>query len=182
MDLWAEEHLGAPFDADGAFAARGAVQPALLEALLAEPYLALPAPKSTGRELFHRAWLEPALRRHPAVPADVMATLSQYTAVTIANALRALAGFAPRELLVCGGGARNGGLMRRLAAELPQVAVATTAARGIAPEQVEAALFAWLAHRYLAGLPGNLTAVTGARGPRVLGALYRGAVTGPSHP
>lgn len=180
MDLWATEHLSAAFDRDGAFAASGSVEGGLLESLLAEPYLALPPPKSTGRELFHRAWLEPALRRGRFAAADVMATLSEFTAVTIANALRGVAGFAPRELLVCGGGARNGELMRRLAAQLPGVRIGTTAARGIAPEQVEAALFAWLAHRYIEGQPGNVTAVTGARGPRVLGALYRGTAA-PSH-
>ncbi len=178
MDLWANEHLRAPYDRDGVLAASGQVSPALLESLLKEPYLALPAPKSTGRELFHRAWLEPALRQHPAAVADVQATLSEYTARTIADALRAAPGFHPVELLVCGGGAYNGELMRRLALQLPGVKVHATAARGIAPDHVEAALFAWLAHRFLAGQPGNLVAVTGARGPRVLGALHRGAVTG----
>lgn len=182
MDLWAEEHLGAAFDADGALAARGAVQPALLDALLAEPYLALPAPKSTGRELFHRAWLDPLLRAHGAAVADVMATLCEYTAVTIADAVRDVPDFNPRQLLVCGGGARNGELMRRLARQLSRIEVTTTASRGIAPEQVEAALFAWLAHRFLEGRPGNVVAVTGARGGRVLGGLYRGSVTGMSHP
>lgn len=106
-----------------------------------------------------------------------MATLCEYTAVTIANALQPTPRFSPRELLVCGGGARNAELMRRLAARLPGVNVSTTARRGIEPEQVEAALFAWLAQCFVAGRAGNLTAVTGARGPRVLGALYRGAVT-----
>ncbi|HUG73301.1 MAG TPA: anhydro-N-acetylmuramic acid kinase [Steroidobacteraceae bacterium] len=182
MDLWAQEHLGTAFDAGGALAARGRVQPALLAALLVEPYLALPPPKSTGRELFHRAWLAPALLRHDAPVPDVMATLCEYTAVTIANAVRAVPDFHPGELLVCGGGARNGELMRRLARQLAGVELTTTAARGIAPDQVEAALFAWLAHRFLEGEPGNVTAVTGARGPRVLGALYRGSVTGLSHP
>jgi anhydro-N-acetylmuramic acid kinase len=177
MDLWATEQLGTPYDKDGALAARGSVQPALLDALLAEPYLALPPPKSTGRELFHRVWLEPALRARPYAPEDVQATLSEYTAATVAAALRSVPGFAPHELLVCGGGAFNAELMRRLAQQLPELRVTSTAARGIAPEQVEAALFAWLAHRFVEGLPGNLTAVTGACGPRVLGGLYRGAVT-----
>ncbi len=176
MDLWAEEHLGAPCDRGGALAAQGTVKPALLETLLAEPYLALPPPKSTGRELFHRAWLAPALARHPGSPADVMATLNEYTATTIAAALQAVPGFAPDELLVCGGGAFNDELMRRLAARLPQQKVMSTATRGIPPDQVEAALFAWLAWRFLQGQPGNVTAVTGARGPRVLGGLYRGGV------
>lgn len=178
MDLWATEHLGEPYDSDGAFAARGTVDAALLEALLAEPFLALPPPKSTGRELFHRAWLQPFLQQHAAAPADVQATLCEYSAATIATALRSTAGFQPRELLVCGGGSRNGELMRRLAGRLPGLRVDTTLARGIAPDQVEAALFAWLAHRFLAGQPGNLVSVTGARGPRVLGALHRGPVTG----
>lgn len=181
MDLWAGEHLGTPYDRDGALAAQGTLQPALLDVLLAEPYLRLPPPKSTGRELFHRDWLTPALQRHPAGAADVMATLNEYTAATIATALRAVPGFSPGELLVCGGGAFNGELMRRLAARLPQVKVMDTGARGIAPDQVEAALFAWLAWRFLQGEAGNVTAVTGARGPRVLGGLYRGAVTRPSH-
>jgi anhydro-N-acetylmuramic acid kinase len=114
--------------------------------------------------------------------ADVMATLCEYTAVTIANAVRDVPDFHPRQLLVCGGGARNSELMRRLARQLDHVEVTTTAARGIAPEQVEAALFAWLAHRFLEGRPGNVVAVTGARGGRVLGGLYRGSVTGMSHP
>ncbi len=178
MDLWATEQLGTPYDRDGALATRGVVNDALLTALLAEPYLALPPPKSTGRELFRRPWLEPLLREHPGGVADVQATLSEYTATTIANAVRTVECFTPAELLVCGGGAFNKELMRRLAARLPGIHVASTATRGIAPEQVEAALFAWLAHRFLEGLPGNLTAVTGARGPRVLGALHRGAVTG----
>ena len=182
MDLWAAEHLGTPFDRDGALAAQGQVHAPLLATLLEEPYLALPAPKSTGRELFHRAWLAPALQRHAAGAADVMATLCEYPACTIAAALQAVPGFTPRELLVCGGGARNAELMRRLAARLPHLQVASTATRGIAPEQVEGALFAWLAERHLAGLPGNVVAVTGARGPRVLGALYRGTVTRLSSP
>ena len=178
MDLWATEHLGTSFDRDGALAADGRVVDTLLQALLSEPYLALPAPKSTGRELFHRAWLEPKLRAGTGSVADVQATLCEFTAATIAQAIDAVPQFAPRELLVCGGGAFNKELLRRLAARLPQVQVKTTEAHGIAPTQVEAALFAWLAHRFLEGLPGNLTAVTGARGPRVLGALHKGAVTG----
>jgi anhydro-N-acetylmuramic acid kinase len=177
MDLWAAEHLGTPFDRDGALAARGQVHVPLLQALLQEPYLRRPPPKSTGRELFHRQWLQRALDMHPASIEDVQATLCEYTATTIANAIRELAHLQPDELLVCGGGAYNGELMRRLALQLPQAAVRDTSVRGIAPEHVEAALCAWLAQRFIAGQSGNLVAVTGASGPRVLGALYRGAVT-----
>lgn len=178
MDLWAMEHLGTPYDRDGALASQGRVNDGLLQALQSDPYLALPPPKSTGRELFHRAWLDPLLRAHSTSIADVQATLCAFTAATIAQALESVAGFAPRELLVCGGGAFNKELMRHLAARLPLMRIMDTSSRGIHPAQVEAALFAWLAHRYVEGLPGNLTAVTGARGPRVLGALYKGAVTG----
>jgi len=176
MDLWTAEHQGEPYDRNGELAASGDVEPELLELLLAEPYLAQSPPKSTGRELFHRAWLEKSLQKHPATIADVQATLSQYTVQTIAAGI-AQAGLRPARLLVCGGGAFNGELMRRLAAELAPIPVQDTSACGIAPEQVEASMCAWLAHRFLSGEPGNLVAVTGARGPRVLGALHRGAVT-----
>jgi anhydro-N-acetylmuramic acid kinase len=178
MDLWATEHLGTPFDRDGALAARGQVHAPLLQTLLQEPYLQRRPPKSTGRELFQREWLQRALAIHPASVADVQATLCEYTAATIAAAIGGLSGVQPGEVLVCGGGAYNRELMRRLALQLPRAQVRDTSARGIAPEHVEAALFAWLAHRFIAGLPGNLVEVTGARGPRVLGALHRGAVTG----
>lgn len=179
MDLWATEHSGAPFDRDGALAATGHVHAPLLDLLLQEPYLQREPPKSTGRELFQRNWLQRALDVHPAGPADVQATLCEYTAATIAHAIRVLARLEPEELLVCGGGAYNAELMRRLAQQLPQTRVQSTTARGIKPEHVEGALFAWLAHRFVCGLPGNIVAVTGASGPRVLGALYRGAVTRP---
>jgi anhydro-N-acetylmuramic acid kinase len=176
MDLWVQEHRGKPYDEDGRLAATGRVLPGLLDQLLQEPYLALPAPKSTGRELFNRPWLQSALAGHPASVADVQATLCEYTAATIAAGISG-SGLAPALLLVCGGGAFNGELMRRLAARMPGVAVRPTGTAGIPPDQVEAAMCAWLAHQFLAGLPGNLVAVTGARGPRVLGALHRGGVT-----
>lgn len=177
MDLWTQEHQGEAFDRDGELAASGDVEPELLELLLAEPYLAQKPPKSTGRELFHRVWLERALHRHTATIADVQATLSEFTARTIADGILNLAGLRPQRVLVCGGGAFNRELMRRLADALPGIPVGDTGSCGIPPEQVEAAMCGWLAHRYVEGEPGNLVAVTGARGPRVLGALYRGTVT-----
>lgn len=176
MDLWVQEHQDEPYDQDGQLAASGSVEPELLELLLQEPYLSLPPPKSTGRELFNLAWLQKLVDRHTAAIADVQATLCEYTACTIAAAITQGAAMRPVRLLVCGGGAFNGELMRRLRACLPGSQVEDTGSYGIAPDQVEAAMCAWLAERYVAGQPGNLTAVTGARGPRVLGALYRGAV------
>jgi anhydro-N-acetylmuramic acid kinase len=179
MDLWATEQLGTPFDDDGRYAASAPIHAGLLQRLLAEPYLALPAPKSTGRELFHRQWLQQRLAGLDLAPAVVQSTLCELTATSIAAGILHIAAARPAEVLVCGGGACNGELMRRLGSRLPGARVASTAQHGVAPQQVEAAGFAWLAHAYLAGAAGNFTAVTGARGPRVLGALYRGVVTNP---
>ncbi|HEY1392401.1 MAG TPA: anhydro-N-acetylmuramic acid kinase, partial [Methylibium sp.] len=173
MDHWCAQHLGQPYDRDGAWAASGRMLQPLLEAALREPYFALPPPKSTGRDLFNPAWLERLLSAlpQPPVPADVQATLCELTAQCCAAGLKQHAGTA-RELIVCGGGAYNGELMRRLAARLPGVKVASSAEHGLPPLQVEAAAFAWLARAHLHREPGNLVAATGARGPRVLGALY----------
>jgi anhydro-N-acetylmuramic acid kinase len=171
MDGWCERHLGQPYDADGAWAAGGRLDPALLAALLAEPYFARPAPKSTGRDLFTLAWLDARLQGLPARPAprDVQATLAELTAATIAEAcLR----FDTVDVRVCGGGAFNGHLMRRLAARLSPASVGTTAELGVDPQSVEAVLFAWLARERIAGRPIDLREVTGAAGPRVLGAVY----------
>jgi anhydro-N-acetylmuramic acid kinase len=168
MDLWVARHRGLAFDADGAWAASGAVLPALLQALLSEPFFALAPPRSTGRDLFNADWLA----RHGVeqlAPADVQAALLELTAASIAQCLQ---GRAIEELLVCGGGALNGRLMQRLQALLPTTRVLDSAARGLPPMQVEAAAFAWLAQRFVRRLPGNLSAVTGAAGPRVLGALH----------
>ena len=167
MDLWVQEQLGNSFDADGVWAASGAVMPALLQAMLAEHYFSLPPPRSTGRDLFNRAWLQAHLPAG-ARPQDVQATLLELTARSIVDSLPAGIG----ELLVCGGGALSGTLMQRLRALLPKAAVMPTDARGLPVMQVEAAAFAWLAMRFQRGLAGNLAAVTGAAGPRLLGALY----------
>ncbi|CAB5692073.1 Anhydro-N-acetylmuramic acid kinase [Delftia tsuruhatensis] len=173
MDGWCQAHTGQPYDDAGRWAAMGKVLPALLDRLLAEPFLHKPPPKSTGRDLFHADWLAGHLAAcaADAAPADVQATLTEFTAHACAEAVQRF-GRGGRELLVCGGGAFNAHLMQRIAALLPGVAVDTTAARGLPPLQVEAAAFAWLARQALLGLPGNLPAVTGARGPRILGAIY----------
>ncbi|MFG0642647.1 anhydro-N-acetylmuramic acid kinase [Delftia sp. WSY_22] len=176
MDGWCQTHTGQPYDDGGQWAATGQVLPALLDRLLAEPFLQQPPPKSTGRDLFHADWLAghlsaSATSAADARPADVQVTLTEFTARACASAVQRF-GRGGGELLVCGGGAFNTQLMQRIAALLPGVAVDTTAARGLPPQQVEAAAFAWLARQALLGLPGNLPAVTGARGPRILGAIY----------
>jgi anhydro-N-acetylmuramic acid kinase len=175
LDAWARRHLRHAYDAHGAWAATGAVQPPLLARLFREPYFSQPAPKSTGRETFSDDWLDRSLAGLLLAPADVQATLSELTALSIAESLQGgPGGEDPKRVLVCGGGAFNADLMARLARALPRSHVDTTAAAGIAPEHVEAAGFGWLAHRYVSGLSGNLPAVTGARHSVPLGALYRG--------
>ena len=172
MDYWCAQHLGQAYDANGAWAASGQPQQVLLQAALQDPYFALLPPKSTGRDRFNPAWLNGLLLQHPAVaPVDVQATLCELTARCCADDVQRHAGDAG-ELIVCGGGALNAELMRRLASHLPRVSVVSSAARGLPPLQVEAAAFAWLARAHMHREPGNLPRATGARGPRVLGALY----------
>lgn len=178
MDLWCLRHTARAYDAQGSWAASGTVIPGLLARLLAEPYFDKAPPKSTGRDLFNAAWLAAQLQGFESRAAqDVQATL---TALTAQACARDLLRHAPRttELLVCGGGAFNDELMRQLALALPGVTVQSTAMLGLPPLQVEAAAFAWLARAWHRQQPGNLVAVTGARGPRVLGALYRARRTG----
>lgn len=171
LDAWCERHLHQAFDRDGAWAATGRADRRLLQALLAEPWFALRPPKSTGRELFNLGWLERRLAGGEA-PADVQATLAALTVSAIAQALERECPGA-REVYLCGGGARNPALASGLAQALAPRKVAATDALGLPAEWVEASAFAWLARQALRGEPGNLPAVTGARGPRILGAIYR---------
>ncbi len=171
MDAWCERHTGRAYDADGAFAASGQVDAALLARLLAEPWFALPPPKSTGREHFHLEWLQARIGETALSPADVQATLLDLSARTVADALQ-MTQPDTRRVLVCGGGVRNAALMARLAAYLPQAIVESTAMHGLEPDYVEAMGFAWLARETLAGRPGNLPAVTGASGRRILGTVF----------
>lgn len=170
MDLWVHSHLGTRYDQRGDWAASGAVLPPLLERMLADPYFSLAPPKSTGREYFNRRWLDLQLRGGEA-PADVQATLASLTVESIARAIQARCHGADT-VLICGGGAHNETLMRHLARRLAPASVETTAARGIHPDWVEAVAFAWLARQWKLQLPGNIPEVTGASGPRILGACY----------
>jgi anhydro-N-acetylmuramic acid kinase len=172
LDAWIGKVRGDAFDRDGAWAASGQLNAALLQALMSDPYFATRGPKSTGRELFNLPWLESHLTEFPAVsPADVQRTLLELTASSIVDSLQqAQQGTA--ELLVCGGGAHNATLMQRLQEMLPSCQVASTAERGVPPDWVEAMAFAWLAHCCLERTPANRPSVSGAKGPRVLGAIY----------
>jgi anhydro-N-acetylmuramic acid kinase len=191
MDGWCKQHTGAAYDDDGAWAAGGAVHAALLIALQNEAYFALPAPKSTGRDLFNAAWLNAKLAPFSDLnPRDVQATLTELTAWACAQSLCAYPDSS--ELIVCGGGALNGYLMRRIsalvqpsmpaqistdtpappAAQRTAVQVISSAQRGLPALQVEATAFAWLARKMLRREALHLHTVTGAGGARVLGALY----------
>ena len=171
MDAWIWRRQGKPYDKDAEWASGGKVILPLLQHMLCDPYFAMSAPKSTGREYFNYGWLERQLAAFPGLAAqDVQATLVELTATTIAEQVL-LSGGCER-LLVCGGGGRNPLLMNRLAGLLPGIEVSTTDEMGISGDDMEALAFAWLAYRTLSGLPGNLPSVTGAARPSVLGAIF----------
>jgi len=177
LDEWAHRHLNRPFDEGGHFASQGQVNRLLLNNLLDEPFFAQRPPKSTGRDLFNPAWLDAKLAGFDTVsPADVQATLVALTAITIAREIERHASDC-RAVYVCGGGARNPILMNAIQQALAETGVSgapvmTTDALGVPPQQVEALAFAWLAMRCVAREAGNVAAVTGAAGERVLGAIY----------
>ena len=180
MDAWCQQQWGLPYDKDAHFGLQGQVNSELLDRLLAEPWLALPAPKSTGRELFSPEWLTKHLAAHlqacpaPLAAIDVQATLAEFSARAIVDQVQLCSstGDMPAQLLVCGGGGHNPLLMQRLSALLPNWQVTTTNAAGVDMDAMEAMAFAWLAHQTLNGLPGNLPAVTGASRPAILGAIH----------
>lgn len=174
LDDWIHRHRGLPFDDRGTWAASGHVDVQLLTRLLAEPYFHTPPPKSTGRDLFHPGWLQGVLDSFGSQPpssADIQATLATLTATAIARDVQHHAPDA-RRLIVCGGGARNNYVMTALGHLLPGVTVQTTEDFGVPVSQVEAIAFAWLARQCVRREPGNVPTVTGAAGPRVLGAIY----------
>ncbi len=174
IDAWCQQVKGEPYDKDGAWAEEGTTNEALLQQLLNHPYFSLDYPKSTGRELFNQAWLEQQMAAYGQLSEeDIQSTLLDLTCHTIANDIKKLC---PRgELFVCGGGAFNGAMMKRLSKLLPGYQVETTLALGMAPQWVEAIAFAWLAMRHDKGLPANLPAVTGASREAVLGARFPAA-------
>ncbi|MFM2480375.1 anhydro-N-acetylmuramic acid kinase [Celerinatantimonas sp. YJH-8] len=168
MDSWIQHHLAQPFDQDGQWAASGQTLPHLLTQLLATPYLALPPPKSTGRELFHLDWLRQYLTGQESA-ADVQATLLAFTAISITHEVDR---YACGRLLVCGGGAHNRALMEQLQQQLPNWKVQSTDQVGISADMMEAMAFAWLARQTMLHRPGNLTDVTGASRPAILGGIF----------
>jgi anhydro-N-acetylmuramic acid kinase len=159
------------FDADGAWARRGRIDEGRLQRWLREPYLQAAPPKSTGRELFGAADLERRLAElGPGVdPADALATLTAFSAAVVGQDLAR--GPRPLELLVAGGGTRNGFLMEQLQRRCRGMAVRNLSGHGIADDQREALAFALLAWWRWRGHPGSLPSVTGARRAAVLGVM-----------
>lgn len=172
LDLWAERNGHGAYDEGGAFSASGRPIPALLSRLRHDPYLAQLPPKSTGREYFNAEWLDGLLGNEGADPADVQATLAEFTATLVVDALRRDAHDAAR-VLICGGGVHNDHLMARIAALASPLPVESTASHGVDPDFVEAMLFAWLAReRVHARSPSALKAVTGGNAAAVLGGMW----------
>lgn len=172
LDLWCERHTHQPFDHDGRWGASGKISQALLANLLTnEPWFKLPPPKSTGRDLFNMAWLDQRMQDHESVATnDVQATLVALTAQTVTDALRSIdAGGLP--VFVCGGGAKNPHLLYALQSRW-DAPVSITDSVGIPTQDVEALAFAWLTWAYLNKIAGNLPEVTGASGPKILGAFW----------
>lgn len=175
LDQWILRCRGEMFDPQGSWAAEGEVEPELLETLLADDYFARPAPKSTGKETFNLAWLDSILDNHaPITDHNVQTTLAEFTAASICDAI-AGCGATVNEVYVCGGGAANTDLMRRLYRRLTPIQLGTTEELGVSPAWVEATAFAWLAWQTVRGLPGNMPGVSGAAGQRILGAIYPGS-------
>jgi len=174
MDGWIQQHLGKAWDLDGEWASSGKVDEALLTQLMQLPFFDAPPPKSTGREQFNPEWLQQMVdkQRRYLPPENVQATLLEYTALTLCNAIRKHHNWQQYEVYLCGGGAHNKALKQRITALLEGAHVGTTAELGIDPDWVEAIAFAWLAYRTLEGASGNLCAVTGAKGERILGGIY----------
>lgn len=173
MDGWIFDHHHIAYDRNGDWAASGTLIPTLLQQLLTHPFFGQPPPKSTGREAFNREWLAAQLTQfaHPAQAADVQATLLELTAMSIAHSINDLSDRF-KEVYVCGGGAYNQNLMKRLGIHIQDCRIASTAVLGVDPEWVEAMAFAWLAQQTCTRRPGNLPAVTGARREVILGGIY----------
>jgi anhydro-N-acetylmuramic acid kinase len=176
MDAWIHEHQGNTYDENGVWAMQGKVNEALLKKMLSDPFFSKAPPKSTGRDDFHLAWLQEKIGQDNHLAEDVQATLLHLTAHSV---LESLLRHAPQThvLIVCGGGARNNALMNLLKVKAQHVfkgpiEITTSDYAGIDPQLVEGLAFAWLAWAHKEKRPANLPAVTGAKGPRILGACY----------
>ncbi len=170
IDAWNYTCNNSNFDNHGDWGRSGITQEKLLNILLDESYFSQPPPKSTGKELFNLAWLYEKLGTHinNYKPEDIQATLTELTCISIASNVPESCD----ELFICGGGIHNQYLIERLQKHLPKLSIASTQTLGIDPDWMEAIAFAWLAKQTIEGNAGNLPSTTGAKGPRILGAIY----------
>lgn len=170
MDAWSLDQTGRPYDNKGQIANEGVVNRELLEDMLTDAYFCRPAPKSTGKERFNLDWVKTQVNRHPGLSVeDVQRTLMQ---LTIDSIIQQLPQAPNMRIYACGGGTRNELLMRELALALGPEKLCLTSDLGLDPQWVEPVAFAWLAKQTLENKAGNLPDVTGAKGPRILGAIY----------
>ena len=174
LDAWIRHCKGEPYDSDGAWASEGVVAPRLFAELRDDPFVRRPPPKSTGKELYNLDYVIRASARFDYPIEDVQATLLEFTAWSIANAVERW-GPGAGDVVTCGGGRHNQGLVDRLAANLPGYTIVGADDLGVDGDGLEAAAFAWFAHRTLTGKASNAPEVTGAKGARVLGAIYAGS-------
>jgi anhydro-N-acetylmuramic acid kinase len=172
MDSWIQKKRQLPYDQDGAWAASGQCHIPLLDQLLSHPYIQASAPKSTGRETFHLAWLESMLTAFTTISdADIQRTLAEFTARSIALAIDALP-LSIDHALLCGGGSHNKMLREQISKLLTKINISTTTDVGIEADWLEAIAFAWLAKQRIENKPGNIPSVTGANRPCILGSIY----------
>ena len=170
MDLWINEHQGLAYDKDGTWAKLGAINQELLDDFLQDEYFLLKFPKSTGREYFNKKFLRKYLEAYDKIPnEDIQATLLALTVHSIANEIKQ---FEIKELLVCGGGVRNVFLMQELQKALPSVSINATEKYEVSADNMEAMIFAWLAHKRLQQEVVDLKSVTAAKNNTILGAIY----------
>ncbi|WP_340680615.1 anhydro-N-acetylmuramic acid kinase [Paraglaciecola sp.] len=176
MDLWCKKHTGKHYDAKGEWAAQRSFSPMLLNSLCSHSYFTLPAPKSTGRELFNMPWLQQHLTQHSEIndPQVIQATLAMFTSRTIADEIAKFPDV--EQVYVCGGGAKNEFLMECLESHLHEYEVFTTDELGVEPDTVEAMAFAWLAYAHINRIDGSLASVTGAKRNAVLGTFTPGKI------
>lgn len=173
LDYWIHKHKNESYDADGAWARQGSIDKQLLQHFLSDPFFKEAPPKSTGRELFNPEWLQHYLTQHlNQPPANIQATLLELTAISIAESIKQYQVVSPKEVILCGGGALNSYLKARIQAHLPASDVITSDDLGVGIDSLEALAFAWLAKQALHRKPGNIATATGAKGDRVLGAIY----------
>lgn len=171
IDQWCFKYTGQHYDKNGDWARSGTIHSEILEAMLKDPYFKLAPPKSTGREHFNLGWVTQKCGHREVTPVDVQATLTELTAMTISQAVQEQAP-QTQELVLCGGGIHNTYLRERIQYHSSNLKLISTADLGADPDWVEAIAFAWLAKQTLEGKPSNMPSVTGARGERILGAIY----------